>query len=364
MQKTLAHALLAAVVLALVAQPVAGGDELIVQPGDTLWDIAKTNGTTVSALAGLNGIANPSLIAVGQRIVLHPPTPAAAPPPAPAAPPAPTVYVVRDGDTLWAISVRYSTTVAVLAAANQIANPSFIRVGQALLIPQEAAATPPTAAPAAPAPPPPAPPPPIVHVVRAGDTLWVISARYGVSIDAIVSANGLASASFIRIGQQLVIPGTTTTPATAGAVTNAGMSAAMAAKVVERAASRELLLAAAREFGVSGPFVLAVSWHESGWQTGAVSGAGAIGLMQLMPSTADWVADAMLGEAAAIDDPAWNARAGTRLLAFYLARYQGSEAKALAAYFQGMTSVETIGILVSTQPYIDSILGLEQIFSY
>lgn len=362
MQKTLAHALLAAVVLALVAQPVAGGDELIVQPGDTLWDIAKANGTTVSDLAGLNGIANPSLIAVGQRIVLRPPTPAAAPPPAPAAPPAPIVYVVRDGDTLWAISVRYSTTVAMLAAANQIANPSFIRVGKALLIPQETPATAPPAAPAAAAPPA-APPPPIVHVVHAGETLWAISARYGVSIDAIVSANGLTSASFIRTGQQLVIPGTTTTPATAGAVTNAGMSAAMAAKVVERAASRELLLAAAGEFGVSGPFVLAVSWHESGWQTGAVSGAGAIGLMQLMPSTADWVADAMLGEPAAIDDPAWNARAGTRLLAFYLARYQGSEAKTLAAYFQGMTSVETIGILVSTQPYIDSILGLEQIFS-
>ncbi len=137
----------------------------------------------------------------------------------------------------------------------------------------------------------------------------------------------------------------------------------MAAKVTERAASRALLLAAATEFGISGPFVLAVSWHESGWQTGAVSGAGAIGLMQLMPSTADWVADSMLGETAAINDPTWNARAGARLLAFYLARYQGNEAKTLAAYFQGMTSVETIGILVSTQPYIDSILGLEQIFS-
>ncbi len=60
-----------------------------------------------------------------------------------------------------------------------------------------------------------------MHVVQAGETLWVISARYGVAIDAIVSANGLASASFIRTGQQLVIPGTTTTPAVAGAVTNA-----------------------------------------------------------------------------------------------------------------------------------------------
>ena len=360
MQKTLARALLlAAVTLTLVAQPVLGGDELIVQPGDTLWDIAQANRTTVAALAQLNGINNPSLIVVGQRIVLHPPTAAASP--APAASTAPTVYVVRSGDTLWGISVQFETTVARLAAANQIDNPSFIRAGQVLVIPPDPpAATPPPPAASAP---PAAPSPPIVHVVQAGETLWVISARYGVAIDAIVSANGLASASFIRTGQQLVIPGTTTTPAVAGAVTNGSMPPAMAAKVTERAASRALLLAAATEFGISGPFVLAVSWHESGWQTGAVSGAGAIGLMQLMPSTADWVADSMLGETAAINDPTWNARAGARLLAFYLARYQGNEAKALAAYFQGMTSVETIGILVSTQPYIDSILGLEQIFS-
>lgn len=364
MQKTLARALGAAVVLALAVEPVAAGDDYVVRPGDTLWDIAQANGTTVSALTGLNAIANPSLIMVGQRIVLHPPAPAASPPPPapPPAAPAPAVYVVRSGDTLWGISVQFHTTVAVLADANQIANPSFIRAGQVLLIPQETPTTPPPT-PAAPASPPPAPPSPVVHVVQAGETLWAISTRYSVSIDAIVSANGLASASFIRTGQQLVIPGTSSAPAAAGAATNAGMPPDMAAKVVERAAARELLLAAAREFGVSEPFVLAVSWHESGWQNGVVSSAGAIGLMQLMPSTADWVAGSMLGEAPAINDPAWNARAGTRLLAFYLARYQGNEAKTLAAYFQGMTSVETIGILVSTQPYIDSILGLEQIFS-
>jgi len=363
MQKTLARALLVAVLLAVVAAPVAAADDLIVQPGDTLWDIAEANGMTVAELVSLNGIANPSLITVGQRIVLHPPVPPASSSPPPTAPSAPFVYVVRANDTLWGISIQFGTTVADLVAANQIGDPSFIRIGQALVIPQTALETPPQAPPPPPAPAPAPPPPPLVHVVQAGETLWVISAHYGVSIDAIVNANGLASASFIRTGQQLVIPGTSTAPTVAGAATNASMPADMAAKVVERTAARELLLAAAHEFGVSEPFVLAVSWHESGWQTGVVSSAGAIGLMQLIPSTADWVAGSMLGETSAINDPAWNARAGTRLLAFYLARYQGNEAKTLAAYFQGMTSVETIGILVSTQPYIDSILGLEQIFS-
>jgi soluble lytic murein transglycosylase-like protein len=201
-----------------------------------------------------------------------------------------------------------------------------------------------------------------VHVVQRGETLWAISGRYGVSIAAIVQANSLASASFIRTGQSLTIPTPGPAPVTA-APGSSGLSPEMAALVAARGASRDLLLAAASEFGVAPAFVLAVAWHESGWQPAVVSSAGAQGLMQLMPATAAWVADTMLHEAAAIGDPRWNARAGTRLLAFYLARYQGDKAKTLAAYFQGMSSVEQIGILQSSQPYIGSILALEAMFS-
>jgi soluble lytic murein transglycosylase-like protein len=44
-------------------------------------------------------------------------------------------YTVRKGDTLWAISRRYNTTVKAIAAANKITNPSLIRIGQRLYIP-------------------------------------------------------------------------------------------------------------------------------------------------------------------------------------------------------------------------------------
>jgi LysM repeat protein len=348
------------VMLASVATPVAGGDDLVVQPGDTLWDIALEHGTTVAALAALNGIADPSFIQIGQRIVLQPPSTPAATTQAPPAPPAPIIHVVEPDQTLWAISLQYGTTVVALVELNQIANPSLIRIGQVLAIPQPAAD---------PAPPPssttgPVVAPPRLHVVQAGETLWAISGLYGVTVQALVNANLLADASFIRTGQSLVIPGV---PTPAGwnpsAVTNASMPPEMAAKVAQRTEARALLLDAASEFGVSGPLVLAVAWHESGWQPGVVSFAGAVGLMQLVPDTADWVAGSMLGEAPAVGDPRWNARAGVRLLGFYLDRYQGDKARTLAAYFQGMGSVDEIGVLQSTQPYIDSILALEQIFS-
>lgn len=365
-------ALLAATLLTLsLATPATAGDELVVQRGDTLWDIAIRHGVTVAELTAWNRIENPSLIRIGQRIVLHPPapvavTPAAAPPSA--APPsvAPVIHVTRAGDTLWDLAVRYGTTVAAIAAANGLNNPSLIRVGQAIAIPQAAAATAPAPVLAAAAPAAVPSPASVVHVVQRGETLWAISARYGVSIQAIVAANSLASASFIRTGQRLTITTAAATPSTApnaSTPAQAGLPPDMAAKVADRSAARDLLLAAASEFGVAPGFVLAVAWHESGWQTGVVSYAGAVGLMQLMPSTADWVAGTMLREAPAINDPRWNARAGTRLLAFYLARYQGNKAKTLAAYLQGMTSVEQIGVLQSSQPYIDNILALELMFS-
>jgi LysM repeat protein len=349
---------LAVVLLTSVATPAAARDDLIVQRGDTLWDIALEHGTTVDGLVALNGISDPSLIRIGQRIVLRLPSAPSSPPPAAPAPPAPIIHVVQPNETLWGIAVQYGTTVTALVEANQISNPSIIRIGQTLAIPQ--LAPPPSAA----EPAPPAPAPIREHVVQAGETLWAISRLYGTTVEALVEANLLANPSFIRTDQRLVIPGASAPAASApAAVTNSSMPPDMAAKVAQRTEARGVLLAAASEFGVPGPFVLAVAWHESGWLPDVVSGAGAVGLMQLMPETADWVAGFMLDEAPVIDDPRWNARAGVRLLAHYLDRYQGDTAKTLAAYFQGMASVDQIGVLVSTVPYVETILALEQIFS-
>lgn len=338
--------------------PATAGDELIVQPGDTLWAIARDHGTTVAALAALNNIDTPSLIRIGQRIVLQTPPPPTAAPPAPGEPAA-VLHVVQQGETLWAISMRYGTSVEALAAANQLVNPSLIRTGQQLSIPPSAPLPPPTVTTT----PPPPTTAPTLHVVQHGETLWAISIRYGTSVEALAAANQLADPRFIRTGQSLVIPLAAPDLASPPSATNAAMPPAMAAKVAAREAVGELLLQAAREFGAPSAFVLAVAWHESGWRPDVVSSAGAVGVMQLIPASADWVAGSMLHEAPAIGDARWNTRAGVRLLTFYLARYNGDKALTLAAYFQGMASVEEVGILESTQPYIASILALEEIFS-
>lgn len=107
-----------------------------------------------------------------------------------------TTYVVQRGDTLYAIALRFNVTVNALMAANGIANPNRIFVGQVLTIPGVGGPTP--------------PPPPTgntTYTVRPGDTLYLISVRFSVTMSALISANGLANANLIYVGQVLTIPG-------------------------------------------------------------------------------------------------------------------------------------------------------------
>ena len=105
----------------------------VVQPGDTLGAIASRLGTSVSALATTNGITNPNLITVGQRLVL----PSGATVPANAVTPPTTggTYTVQPGDSLLGIALRHDTTLDRLMSANGITNPNFIRIGQQLTLP-------------------------------------------------------------------------------------------------------------------------------------------------------------------------------------------------------------------------------------
>jgi len=52
-----------------------------------------------------------------------------------------------------------------------------------------------------------APPAIRTHTVRAGDTLWSLSRRYGVSVDDFVRVNSLAEPDRLSIGDRLIIPG-------------------------------------------------------------------------------------------------------------------------------------------------------------
>jgi LysM repeat protein len=353
----LGTALLTAPILATVALAT---DEVVVRPGDTLTAIARRHDVSIERLVELNALPNPNRIMVGQRLRLVPAQPtAAAPAPAVApAAPAPKVHTVRGGEHLTGIARHYGVTIAAVASANGLSDPSRIYADQRLTIPGTAAALAQATA-AAPAPAvAPAAPAPKVHTVRGGEHLTGIARHYGVTIAAVASANGLSDPSRIYAGQRLTIPGTAATPA-AG---SNGVPASMAALVTERDAVRRVIVEEAGRYGVPPALALAVAWQESGWQQGVVSHANAVGVMQLLPATGEWVGSAMLGTTVDIRDLRQNVRAGVRLLAHYLDRYDGNRDLVLAAYYQGQTAVDRHGVYPVSRPYIASIRVLESLF--
>lgn len=260
--------------------------------------------------------------------------------------------VVRSGDTLTAIARRHDLTIERLVELNGLRDPNRIFAGQRLRLE-------PAAAPAAPAPASPAAAP-RTHIVRAGEHLTGIARHYGVTIAAITTANRIADPSRIYAGQRLAIPGDGA-PAAAPAPSSA-MPASMAALIAERDAVRRLIVEEAQRFGVPAALALAVAWQESGWRQDAVSRAGAVGVMQLLPATGEWVGEAMLGTPVDIRDARQNVRAGVRLLAHYLHRYDGNRDLVLAAYYQGQTAADRHGVYPVSRPYIASIKVLEALF--
>ena len=295
-------------VTVLAAEPT-----VVVQPGDTLTGIAGRHGVSVGRLADLNDLADPNRIFVGQRLRVAGRGSRGSDQRAASAQ-RKTIHVVSSGSTLWGIAGHYGVSVSSIAAANQIANPSRIFAGQRLVIP---GAKPPAPghAPQASAGHQASPPPQRgsrVHVVSSGSTLWGIAGLYGVSVSSIVAANHIANPSRIFAGQRLVIPGAK--PPAPGHAPQAKMSSRMAAVVADRESIRSIIVREANRHGVPRKLALAVAWQESGWQQGVVSHAGAVGVMQLMPATAEWVGQTMLRRPVRIADARSNISAGIRLL--------------------------------------------------
>jgi len=104
----------------------------------------------------------------------------------------------------------------------------------------------------------------------------------------------------------------------------------------------EIVRAQAARNGLDSALVAAVIYEESRFRPRALSSAGAMGLMQLQPATAETIAARTGGTAFRVDDlydPAVNIRYGTWYLRRLLDKY-GSERLALAAYNAGETRVD------------------------
>jgi len=181
--------------------------EVRVQRGDTLSGLASRHRVSIDELRRLNGIRG-SLLVAGQRLKL--PGAPGSPEPAPGdaryreayrqfaalqqqlLPTDRFIHRVRSGESLWLIARRYGVTVGELQRMNGLGPRTLIRPGQRLVIETDREPAPPKLVNGR-------------YVVRQGDSLWIISRRQQVDLQAVMRWNGLNSDSVLRPGQELVI---------------------------------------------------------------------------------------------------------------------------------------------------------------
>jgi LysM repeat protein len=276
------------------------------------------------------------------------------------------LYTIKQGDTLSDIAARYHTTVAKLVQVNRLpGNGNLIIAGRALKVPGAAAGTGGGSGPRH-------------HTVVRGDTLSGIASRYGVAQAAIARANHLPSSNIVMLGATLVIPGrsggSTSGSTSSGGNTFAGrtysssvVSAAdrTRAQLARRhlpsqAGMRDIIVAKARANGVDPALALAVSYQESGWNMHAVSVANAVGAMQVIPATSDWISG-VVGRRLDPTSPSDHATSGVVLLKI-LTRAASSERQAVAAYYQGLRSVRANGMFADTRHYVANVMALKARF--
>src|SRR5207237_2097109 len=127
----------------------------------------------------------------------------------------------------------------------------------------------------------------LTHVVVAGESFCSIAERYHVSPWLLAKQNGLRLTGVIVPGQKLKLPrGATVT----------GSRSEAAAEPASRDSVRASLDHWAAVYGVDPALARALAWMESGFQEDVVSNVGAIGVLQLLPETWDWVDVVLLGE--------------------------------------------------------------------
>lgn len=216
------------------------------------------------------------------------------------------------------------------------------------------------------------------HRVRPGETVTGLAVRYHAWTAELIDHNHLPASGAIRVGQHLEIPQVLSAlphhhaqhqaPATPHSAPHQAprhalnqaphhAQPAQAAPAPPGTATvRRTVARAALRHGVDPQLALAVAWQESGWRMGLRSGAGAIGVMQVLPSTGAWMS-LYEGRRLHLHRLADNATAGVRLLRV-LGDETGSRRHLVGAYYQGLGAVRSHGLYGETRHYVANVLAI------
>ena len=188
------------------------------------------------------------------------------------------------------------------------------------------------------------------YVVKPGDSLIAIAKRAHVSLAKLAHLNKLDPAHVLLIGTKLRLPAAVKT-------TNAHASPT-AVSATNASAVRDSLDRWAGHYGIDPHLAHALAWMESGYNNAVVSNVGAQGVMQLLPSTWDYVETVIIGHKVQHDADG-NVHVGMAYLHHLLQAFGGDEKLALAAWYQGERSVRKSGPLKVSKIFVANVLALK-----
>ena len=180
------------------------------------------------------------------------------------------------------------------------------------------------------------------YVVRPGDTLTVIAARHRTTVHLLARANGLDPSRFLIIGTRIRVPTAVSTPT-----------------IADPFSVRLSLDRWSAHYGVDARLARALAWQESGYQPSVVSSVGAQGVMQLLPTTWDFVETIVIGRSIPHTTDG-NVRIGIAYLRHLLHEFDGDERLALGAWYQGAAAVRKHGLYGETRAFVANVLALKQ----
>jgi N-acetylmuramoyl-L-alanine amidase len=186
------------------------------------------------------------------------------------------------------------------------------------------------------------------YTVQPGDTLSGIASAQGTTVVDLATANGIDDPDRIVAGERLEIPATS--------VAEAASEAPAGGEVAD------LIDRVARAHGWSPRFVRAIAWQESGWDQSRVSSAGAVGIMQVLPGTGEFVSRELVGRELDLEDAHDNVEAGVVFLQHLWELTDGDVELTLAGYYQGLRSVAENGRYDDTERYVANVLALRDRF--
>jgi hypothetical protein len=205
------------------------------------------------------------------------------------------------------------------------------------------------------------------HRIVRGDTATGLAVRYHAWTRELLAINHLRASSILRIGRVIRIPVVdaavprkpTKKPAKKHAANQHPKSHQHRARhpwrhtTMTRDQVRRAITHRARISGVPVDLALAVGWVESGWQQPLISPAGAVGVMQLLPSTGAWMSyytDHRLNIYGTYD----NIEGGVTLLRF-LRAHTRHDKNAIGAYYQGLGALQRHGLFKETKHYVRTV---------